>query len=156
MAAFKRKGGRPTAPRPATEQPSPYSSNGGSARSVETQDRSSRAPSRPRTRRALCVRVKPIEKKDEYVYYEAKDEVEGILREFSKKGDMFYEVRLFGDRTKQVSAAGKRDPSNASPSSKGRAHAVPERPSSLPIRLTDPQPSYVLYSTQLQNLIIDR
>lgn len=57
------------------------------------------------------MRVKPVEDKEEYVYYEPKDEVEGILREFSRKGAMIYEVRLVGDRIKQVSESGKGSPS---------------------------------------------
>ena len=80
-----------------------------SERSPGAEEVAPRAQS-PKTRRALCVRVKPVKKKDEYVYFEPKDEVEGILREFSKKGDMLYEVRLFGDKTKHVSASGKGSP----------------------------------------------
>jgi hypothetical protein len=77
---------------------------------VRTQFESGRSLSNTsRTRRALCVRVEPIDDKEEYVYYEPKDEVEGILREFSRRkgGDLLYEVRLFGDKTKQVSDSGK-------------------------------------------------
>jgi hypothetical protein len=59
----------------------------------------------PRKRRALCVRIPRKKlKKTEYIYYEPKDEVERIVREISgRKGDMVYEVKLFGDRVKQVS-----------------------------------------------------
>lgn len=67
-------------------------------------------PDTPTTRKAICVRAKPLDDRSEYVYYEPKDEVEGILREFSRRGDMIYEVRLFGDRTKQVSESGKGRP----------------------------------------------
>jgi len=62
------------------------------------------------TRKAICVRAKPLVDRSEYIYYEPKEEVEGIIREFSSRGDMLYEVRLFGDRTKQVSDSGKGRP----------------------------------------------
>ena len=59
----------------------------------------------PRKRRAVCVRIPSAKvKKAEYKYYEPQDEVEKILREFAgRKGEMIYEVRLSGDRVKQVS-----------------------------------------------------
>ena len=59
----------------------------------------------PRKRRAICVRIPSAKvKKAEYKYYEPQDEVEKILREFAgRKGEMIYEVRLSGDRVKQVS-----------------------------------------------------
>jgi hypothetical protein len=59
----------------------------------------------PRRRRAVCVRVPSANvKKADYKYYEPQDEVERILREFSgRKGEMLYEVKLLGDRVKQVS-----------------------------------------------------
>jgi hypothetical protein len=108
MAAFKSRGARKAAPPKIAEQPaqspeasaSGHNSEGESGRSLSNTSR---------TRRALCVRVEPIDDKEEYVYYEPKDEVEGILREFSKRkgGDLLYEVRLFGDKTKQVSDSGK-------------------------------------------------
>jgi hypothetical protein len=59
----------------------------------------------PRRRRAVCVRVPSVNvRKADYKYYEPQDEVERILREFSgRKGEMLYEVKLLGDRVKQVS-----------------------------------------------------
>ncbi|KAF2036763.1 hypothetical protein EK21DRAFT_106074 [Setomelanomma holmii] len=102
MAAFKRKGERKAARLPAVEQESLIVANSVPEGSVDSKDRTSRALSPLKTRRALCVRVKRLDRTDEYVYHEPKDEVEGILREFSRKGDMLYEVRLFGDRTKQI------------------------------------------------------
>lgn len=75
--------------------------------SSEAERGMSRAQSPRKTRRALCVRVKPVENKDEYTYYEPRDEVEAIVREFSKRGKMLYEVRLSDGSAKQVSVLGK-------------------------------------------------
>jgi hypothetical protein len=119
MAAFKSKGARKATPPRAVErrQPSPAVSD---SKASGSENASSR-PNKPTTRRAVCVRAKPLDDRSEYVYYEPKDEVESIVREFSRKGDVIYEVRLFGDRTKQVSESGKGTPW----SSKGRAHVAP-------------------------------
>ena len=106
MATFKKNGGRKAALPRVAERPAVSPNDFISEHSPGADDGTSRSES-PRSRRALCVRVKPIGGKEEYVYYEPKDEVEGILREYSKKGDMVYEVRLFGDRTKQVSELSK-------------------------------------------------
>jgi hypothetical protein len=60
----------------------------------------------PPSRKAVAVRVTPKKiNKREYKYYEAKDEVEEVLQEFSSKrgGEMTYEVRVFPEQTKRVS-----------------------------------------------------
>ena len=106
MATFKRNSGRNAAPLKVAERPATSPGEFISENSSGAEDGTSRSDS-TRARRALCVRVKPIDRKDEYVYYEPRDEVEGILREYSKKDDMVYEVRLFGDKTKQVSESSK-------------------------------------------------
>ncbi|KAF2830729.1 hypothetical protein CC86DRAFT_343714 [Ophiobolus disseminans] len=100
MAAFK-GGGRNAAPPKVAKQPTLSPADLMSEHSSEAEVDTPRSE-KPTTRRALCVRVEPVDKKDEYVFYEPKDEVEGILREFSKKREVLYEVRLFGDNTKQI------------------------------------------------------
>ncbi|KAF2130237.1 hypothetical protein P153DRAFT_430497 [Dothidotthia symphoricarpi CBS 119687] len=54
------------------------------------------------TRRAVCVRVRPVQDKDEYTYYEPQDEVERILRESNRGKELMYTVRLVGDQTKEI------------------------------------------------------
>lgn len=51
----------------------------------------------------MCVRVSPIRNREEYRYYEPQDEVESIVRRYSRRGNSMYEVRLGGDTYKQVS-----------------------------------------------------
>lgn len=106
MAPFKKSKGRKPAP-PKIPERSKSSSADILAENASGTEDGTPGSERTTTRRALFVRPKPIVKKDEYVYYEPKDEVEGIIREYSRKGDMFYEVRLFGDTTKEVSEHGK-------------------------------------------------
>jgi hypothetical protein len=109
MEAFKKKpaGLKPntalSAPR-TTKEPS-YSPATMSLQDDLDEDFTMHIETPPRKRRALCVRIPPARvKKAEYKYYEPQDEVERILREFAgRKGDMVYEVKLLGDRVKQVS-----------------------------------------------------
>lgn len=100
MAAFKRNGDRnftaaPLEP-PKSVSPRDSMSDDGSLREESTA-------STPRTQKAICVRASPVRNRHDYTYYEPKDEVDGILREFTKRGEMLYEVRLWSDKTKVVS-----------------------------------------------------
>jgi hypothetical protein len=105
MAAFKKKptGRRKSSappPRPAFSPAAMFSQDGS-----EEEGDTIRVETPPPRRRAVAVRVQPkkIDKR-EYKYYEAKDEVEEVLREFSnRRGEMIYEVRVFPEQTKQVS-----------------------------------------------------
>jgi hypothetical protein len=108
MAAFKKKpSGRKSSappPRPATQtsfSPAAMFSEDGSE---EIGTIHVEIP--PPRRKAVMVRVQPKKiNKQEYRFYEAKDEVEEIIREFTaRKGDMKYEIRIFPEQTKQVSA----------------------------------------------------
>ncbi|KAF1945307.1 hypothetical protein EJ02DRAFT_451612 [Clathrospora elynae] len=113
MAAFKNK--RPNSRKSSAAPPKPAKQRSFSPGAVFSEEDNSEdeadsntingtTPSR--SRKAVCVRVPPVQDKSQYVYFEPKDEVEGILREFSKKGgkkgEMLYEVKLFGDSTKQI------------------------------------------------------
>lgn len=56
-------------------------------------------------RRLLHIRPKPVRNKHEYTYYEPQDEVESIVREFTRKGDIIYKVRLAAGGTREVSGS---------------------------------------------------
>lgn len=60
----------------------------------------------PKVRRLLQICPKPIANKEEYAYYEPKEEVESIVKESTKRGNnIAYVVRLVGGETKEVSEA---------------------------------------------------
>ncbi|KAG9187335.1 hypothetical protein G6011_05206 [Alternaria panax] len=109
MAAFKKK---PAGRKQSAPLPAPASEASDSTATMSLQDNiddnlgTIHVETPPRKRRALCVRIPQKHvKKTEYKYYEPEDEVERVLREFSvgRKGDMTYEIKLFGgDRVKQV------------------------------------------------------
>lgn len=59
---------------------------------------------RPAPKRELIsVRVSPVRDRQQYEYYAPEDEVEEIVREYVKQGEMMYEVRLVGGKSRQVS-----------------------------------------------------
>jgi hypothetical protein len=107
MAAFKRNGAQKSAQSPTEALSSFVAGDVITEPTLEAEeDRiESHDPSRPR--RALYVRAKPVDNESEYIYYEPAEEVEEIIREFSRKGEVWYDVRLFGGGTRQVSAHGK-------------------------------------------------
>jgi hypothetical protein len=106
MAAFQKKPG--PIPISLEKAQSPVSATGSIPKlNSGAEDGASRTQTQPKTRQAVCVRVQPVQNRDQYTYFEPHDEVEEVLREFSRKGDMRYEVRLFGKASKQVSLPGK-------------------------------------------------
>jgi hypothetical protein len=119
MAAFKRKGARKAAPPPRTEVEATPVEDAVSEHTAEAEAEKELTPKPLATRRAICVRVKPVSNGEEYVYYDPVEEVEEIVNEYSHKGDMLYEVKLVGNIQKQVSAAGKGKPSESFESGKG-------------------------------------
>lgn len=54
-------------------------------------------------RRLKCVRISPVRNREGYTFFEPEDEIQEIVRSFGKRGETLYEVRLRGDKTKQVS-----------------------------------------------------
>jgi hypothetical protein len=106
MAAFKRNGARKSA-QPPTNAPSSTVAGDSTSEPTPTPEDRIESHDPPIPRRALCVRVKPVDNESEYVYYEPTEEVEEVIREFSRKGEVLYDVRLLGGVTKQVSAHGK-------------------------------------------------
>ena len=102
MAAFKKNGAaKPKSNaswmQPEAQPPKQVSSGDESIIHIQTP---------PTRRRLLCVRIPPVKiNRAEYTYYEPKDEVQCIMREFSERnGDMSYQVRLIGNQVKQVSS----------------------------------------------------
>ncbi|KAF2739672.1 chromodomain-helicase-DNA-binding protein 4 [Polyplosphaeria fusca] len=59
--------------------------------------------SKPHTRTLVAVRVKPVKNRHEFIYYEPKEAVGQILREFNRKGEITYMVRLTTGETKELS-----------------------------------------------------
>jgi hypothetical protein len=124
MAAFKKKGARKSAPPPRTEVEATPGEESLSDHNAEAEAEKEPTPKPPISRRAVCVRVKPVNNRDDYVYYDPAEEVEEIVKEYSKEGDMLYEVRLTGNIKKQVSVAGKGRPTVALESGKGTVVAA--------------------------------
>jgi hypothetical protein len=69
-----------------------------------------KAESPPKVRRLLQIRPSPVRNRNEYTYYEPRDEVESIVREFTTKGRVMYMVKLEGGAIKEVRGAAS--PSN--------------------------------------------
>lgn len=59
------------------------------------------SPAQPR--KAVAVVVSPVRNREEYTYYEPREAVQNILREFTHKGDLMYEVKLSDGNTREVS-----------------------------------------------------
>jgi hypothetical protein len=57
---------------------------------------------------AVAVKVPPVRNRSDYTYYEPKQVVHRILREYTRKGEIMYEVELPNGRTRQVSLFGSR------------------------------------------------
>ncbi|ORY14692.1 PHD/FYVE-zinc-finger like domain-domain-containing protein [Clohesyomyces aquaticus] len=54
-------------------------------------------------RKAVAVRVEPVRNRREYTYIPVTESVDKILREYTHRGDLLYEVKLSGGGTKTVS-----------------------------------------------------
>jgi chromodomain-helicase-DNA-binding protein 4 len=92
MAAFKTKRKQTgSAPRTRTR--------------TSTPARTSSPPlSQLRPRKLVGIFPSPVENRHEYIYYEPVDEIDAIVREFTKRGDIMYDVTMSSGTTKQVSA----------------------------------------------------
>lgn len=114
MAAFKRKGNHSAAAlRLAARPPRAISAventpevDEDSIREDSVREISTKAQ-QAMSRRAVCVRIKPVPRKHEYTYYEPQIEIEAVMREWSRRGEMMYDVRLVGGASKEVSGFGK-------------------------------------------------
>jgi chromodomain-helicase-DNA-binding protein 4 len=73
-----------------------------------TRTSSSPLPSPPqqsRPRKLVGVFPSPVKHRDDYVYYEPIDNVAAIIREFTKRGDIMYQVNMSSGTSTQVSEA---------------------------------------------------
>ena len=105
MAAFKKNGagGRPSIQSKAKRVSLPPRLASEPSTIAESEDAmEDAAPPTPRRAVGVIIPIKHI-KKNDYTYYEPTDEVEEVLREYSKRGDMMYEVRSSESGIKQVS-----------------------------------------------------
>ena len=102
MAAFK-IGGHKALPRQSAPRHSrsPNTSVPHSVSEEEENTTMSRSP--PRTRRLAYIRAPPVRNKSEFEYYELEDEVVEINQEYSRRGEMLYQVRLSSGKIKEVS-----------------------------------------------------
>ncbi|KAF2849819.1 hypothetical protein T440DRAFT_425702 [Plenodomus tracheiphilus IPT5] len=100
MAAFKKKAGlNPSAAPHRTSTPRRVVSIGSTPAPIAFTP----INKAPKKRKLAYVHVSPVRNKEDYTYYEPKDEVEGIIRDYLRRGEMRYEVRLWGDKTKEIS-----------------------------------------------------
>ena len=108
LASFQQKGARKASPakrKRTSVSPGMFFSDDSSAQE-ESSKLKGKSPSRRSAGRLLvAVRVQPVINREEYVYYEPKEEVERIVREYHRKGMIMYEVKLIDGATRQVSLA---------------------------------------------------
>ncbi|KAF1912720.1 PHD/FYVE-zinc-finger like domain-containing protein [Ampelomyces quisqualis] len=102
MAAFKQSGSRKAARLPSRQRPSKSPDVGMPERSSTGDGDGSQAEESRGPRRAIHVRIKPVRDRHAFTYYEPQEEVEDILREFKRRGDMYYAVKLIGGATKEI------------------------------------------------------
>lgn len=102
MASFK-KGSR-AAPSPkrkeASVSPGMFFSDDSS---VGDEDTTSWSAENIERRVAIAVRAAPVKNREEYTYYEPKDGVDQILREYRRKGGFMYKAQMSNGQTQQVS-----------------------------------------------------
>ncbi|KAF2874432.1 PHD/FYVE-zinc-finger like domain-containing protein [Massariosphaeria phaeospora] len=96
MAAFKRTaiGAPPRGRRQTSFSPGDFVSGESSGEDTRVAPDS--------MRKLVAVKAPPVRNRHQYTYYEPKDAVERILREFQKRGELMYEVKLTDGRTEQV------------------------------------------------------
>lgn len=108
MAAFKKKAAPGFGSNAISFQPINQHSRRASSSKARTSDNESilRIQTPPVKRRLHSVRIPPVNiNRAEYTYYEVRDEVERVVREFSgKDGDVSYEVQVTGNRLMEVSS----------------------------------------------------
>jgi len=104
MASFQ-MGARPSAKAKTspgtTKQPSFSPGAFVSEQSSGEYGAQSRAP-RASVRKVVAVKATPVRNRSQYKYYEPKETVESILREYRKRGNLMFEVKLTGGVKKQV------------------------------------------------------
>ncbi|KAF2258008.1 hypothetical protein CC78DRAFT_538119 [Lojkania enalia] len=103
IAAFR--SAKPKYPPRTREQPSvsPGMFMTEESSSADVESTSYRSPRvNPTKRKVVAVRVPPVRNREEFVYYEPKKSVRGILREFQRQGNLMYEVKLVTGETEEI------------------------------------------------------
>jgi chromodomain-helicase-DNA-binding protein 4 len=103
MAAFKKNTGKRTDAVSTTSTPRTRTRT---RTRTPTPTRTSSPPSPPqrsRPRKLVGVFPSPVKNRDDYVYYEPVDNVAAIIREFTKRGDIMYQVNMSSGTSTQVS-----------------------------------------------------
>jgi hypothetical protein len=105
LAAFKRNESNPSIPAapPRRKEASVSPEMVVEESSARGQEKTSPHKASSTRMVAVAVRVPPVRNREEYTYYEPKDEVEQIRREYSRRGKMMYEVKLTDGKLEQVS-----------------------------------------------------
>lgn len=104
IASFKKAGSVSAKKKPSSE---PGEQPRGFVSQQKSEDDRSKRPPRGTRRRVIAVRPSPVRNRDEYVYYEPKETAECILREYQRKGELRYDVKLVGGGTKEVRLSAK-------------------------------------------------
>lgn len=133
MASFKQKRSRKPAQVPSRQRASRSSEVAMSEQSATVDRDGSQWGEAQMPRRAIGVRVSPVRDREEFKYYEPQKDIENIVREFKRRGDMFYKVRLFGNTTKEVRAHGKGRENYPRGKSKGRPAEAQRAKNGLPL-----------------------
>ncbi|KAH7346025.1 hypothetical protein BKA66DRAFT_576699 [Pyrenochaeta sp. MPI-SDFR-AT-0127] len=104
MASFKKKGEQKSVAAPAQleKQPSFSPADFLSEDEPAGEETHKNVDTGPIIRRLMYVRAVPVRDKHEYTYYEPEDEVEDIIREFSRRGKTVFEVRLWRDKAEEI------------------------------------------------------
>ncbi|KAH7135393.1 PHD/FYVE-zinc-finger like domain-containing protein [Dendryphion nanum] len=104
ISSFQREGNNKAPPPPNhTASVSPgmfFSDDSSSGEELANGQRKLTAHSKSRT--LISIRPKPLKDRDKYIYYEPRDEVVRILKEWSRKGIIIYEVKLADGKTRQA------------------------------------------------------
>ena len=105
MAAFKRGSGKKTRTRTPQREAKELAFLPGNFISDQSSEENGTATKQSPvvTRTMVAVRAPPVRNRDEYTYYAPKEAVGSIVREFTKKGILMYEIKLKSSITKQVS-----------------------------------------------------
>ncbi|OAK96166.1 hypothetical protein IQ06DRAFT_296950 [Phaeosphaeriaceae sp. SRC1lsM3a] len=101
MAAFKRNGNR-NAPPTRTSDQSQLSRTISPAANTQEDGEEIIRVAQSISRKAVCVRIPPAQNKHEYVFFEPQDEVESVIRMYSRGGEMIHDVRLVGGASKEL------------------------------------------------------
>ncbi|KAL5461724.1 hypothetical protein PMIN06_002014 [Paraphaeosphaeria minitans] len=96
MASFKKSAEGPARGRKARSQTS------GRDSSVEEMEHNRTQRTQQAPQKLAAVRVPPVHNRNQYIYYDGKDAVQRVRREFEKRGELLYDISLVDGTYKQV------------------------------------------------------